>query len=104
MRDLRPFFVFLLSDFVARHQAAKPVDHAFATAIDELTRQTGLTMQERRILHLQLLGLGYEEIADTLNISLNTVRTHVRSIYMKTGAHGQTELFAKYFTPRIDSR
>lgn len=104
MRGMHHFFIFLLSDIVARHQAAKPVDHAFATAIEELTTKTGLTMQERRILYLQLLGLGYEEIAGTLNISLNTVRTHIRSIYIKTGAHGQTELFAKYFTPRIDPK
>lgn len=102
MERLRGFMVYALSDFVARHNMAKPIDHAFDLAVQGLMNETGLTMQERRIMILQLLGLSYEEVADTLNISLNTVRYHLRSIYTKTGAHSQAELFAKYFTPRFD--
>ncbi|HVZ38690.1 MAG TPA: helix-turn-helix transcriptional regulator [Candidatus Kapabacteria bacterium] len=103
MESLRSFVVFLLSDFVARHQLARPMGHSFAETVDEIAMTAGLTLQERRILMLQLLGMGYEEIADNLNISLNTVRTHVRSIYEKTGARGQTDLVAKYFTLKIES-
>ncbi len=102
MKRLHGFMTLLFSDFVARHQAARPVEHAFSVALTELTTSKGLTTQEQRIIILQLLGFSYEEVAETLNISLNTVRYHLRSIYTKTDAHGQSDLFAKYFTPRID--
>ncbi len=102
MESMRSFMIFVLSDLVARHNMARPIEHAFDSALQGLMTETGLTMQERRIMILQLLGLSYEEVADTLNVSLNTVRYHLRSIYNKTGAHSQAELFAKYFTPRVD--
>jgi DNA-binding CsgD family transcriptional regulator len=103
MERLHPFMEFLLSDFVARYQVANPVEHVFDLALEGLTRKTGLTIQERRIMVLQLLGLSYDEVATSLSISLNTVRYHLRSIYQKTGTHSLAELFAKYFTPKIDS-
>jgi DNA-binding CsgD family transcriptional regulator len=102
MEKLHTFMEFYLSDFAARHQAAQPSEHLFERAFDGLARESALTMQERRIMILQLLGLSYDEIAATLSISLNTVRYHLRSIYQKTGTHSLAELFAKYFTPRID--
>jgi DNA-binding CsgD family transcriptional regulator len=102
MEKLQSFITFLLSDFAARYQAAKPVEHVFDMALQRLTNERGLTIQERRITILQLLGLSYEEMATTLSISLNTVRYHLRSIYQKTGTHSLAELFAKYFTPRFD--
>jgi DNA-binding CsgD family transcriptional regulator/transposase len=102
MERLETFMSFLLSDFAARYQAATPVEHVFELTLDGLAVEIGLTMQERRIMILQLLGLSYEEMATTLSISLNTIRYHLRSIYSKTGTHSQAELFAKYFTPRID--
>jgi DNA-binding CsgD family transcriptional regulator len=101
MERLRGFFELLLSDIVARNEIAKPVANAFSMALEDLTVQTGLTVQEQRILVLQLLGFSYEEVAETINISLNTVRYHLRSIYAKTDTHSQAELFAKYFTPRV---
>ncbi|MDB5035391.1 MAG: transcriptional regulator, LuxR family [Chlorobi bacterium] len=102
MERLHGFLILILSDFVARHRVARPLEHVFNAAFSELARETGLTMQERRIFILLLIGLSYEEVAKTLNISVNTVRYHLRSLYNKTGTHGQTELFAKYFTPRYD--
>lgn len=102
LESLRGFIIFAFSDFVARHNVVRPIEHAFDVAFHGVTEEIGLTMQERRILMLQLLGLSYEEVADTLKISLNTVRYHLRSIYAKTGAHSQAELFAKYFTPGVD--
>jgi len=102
MERLNGFIEYILSDFAARYQNANPIEHVFEHALEGLAERIGLTMQERRIMILQLLGSSYEEIATTLSISLNTVRYHLRSIYQKTGTHSQAELFAKYFTPRFD--
>lgn len=42
-----------------------------------------LTEREAQILHLLLQEYTYQEIADTLQISLNTVKFHVKKIYSK---------------------
>jgi len=42
-----------------------------------------LTSREREVLERLASGLSYEQIALTLQVALNTVRTHVRSIYRK---------------------
>lgn len=42
-----------------------------------------LTTREREVLERLAAGLSYEQIALALQVALNTVRTHVRSIYRK---------------------
>ncbi len=46
-----------------------------------------LTPQERRLLKLLSEGNSYQEIADHLGISVNTVRTYIRSVYEKLHVH-----------------
>jgi LuxR family maltose regulon positive regulatory protein len=50
-----------------------------------------LTEREREVLGLLANLLSTEEIAGTLFISVNTVRTHVRSILRKLGATRRNE-------------
>ena len=56
----------------------------------------GLTDREEQVLALLAKGHSYKEIADLLNISFETVRTHVRSIYDKLHVHSRTEATLKY--------
>ena len=48
-------------------------------------------LSEREIEVLKLLGtdLSGPEIADKLNVSLNTMRTHTKNIYSKLGVSGR---------------
>jgi LuxR family maltose regulon positive regulatory protein len=46
-----------------------------------------LTDSETRILHYLPTNLSAPEIADQLSVSVNTVRTHMRHVYEKLGAH-----------------
>ncbi len=46
---------------------------------------------EIRVLHYLPSNLSMREIAAELSLSTNTVRTHVRHLYQKLGAHGRTE-------------
>jgi DNA-binding NarL/FixJ family response regulator len=55
-----------------------------------------LTDREGQVLALLAKGHAYKEIADLLNISFETVRTYVRSIYDKLHVHSRTEATLKY--------
>ena len=54
-----------------------------------------LTDRERDVLRLIAEGLTNQEIADRLVISLNTVKTHVKSIYHKLDVRNRAEAAAK---------
>jgi two-component system, NarL family, nitrate/nitrite response regulator NarL len=55
---------------------------------------SGLTIREREVLALIVAGAGSVEIADRLNISTNTVRTHVQGILTKLQVHSRLEAAA----------
>jgi DNA-binding NarL/FixJ family response regulator len=54
-----------------------------------------LTQREKEVLTLLSEGNNYQEIADTIFISVDTVRHHIRNIYRKLHAHSQSEAVAK---------
>lgn len=56
-----------------------------------------LTPREREVLGLLAKGDLYKQIADTLGISTNTLRVHVRAVYDKLHVHSRTEATIKYF-------
>lgn len=53
---------------------------------------SGLSTREQEILQLVLDGNSSEEIAERLFISVNTVNTHRRNIFKKTGARSVVDL------------
>jgi DNA-binding CsgD family transcriptional regulator len=59
----------------------QPVDRA--PAANEAGERPLLTAQEQAVLGLLVEDLTYEQIAQALTISINTVRTHVKNIYRK---------------------
>lgn len=50
-----------------------------------------LTPREQDTLDLISRGYSYDDVADTLGMSANTVRHHIRSIYAKLGVHSKVE-------------
>lgn len=50
-----------------------------------------LTSKETEVLDLVAKGLTYVEVAAQLGVAVSTVRTHVRGVYGKLGAHNKTE-------------
>ncbi len=101
MDRLRPFMEFMLSDCVTRHRFNEPIDNAFNNALEQLSHDFDLSPQERRVLMLRLVGQTYDQIADSISISVDTVGFHLKSIYRKTGSRGISELFGRYFTPLV---
>lgn len=58
----------------------------------ELAREGRLTPREEEVLSYLLAGYNRPYIRDHLHISLNTVGTHVKSIFVKLNVHSQQEL------------
>jgi DNA-binding CsgD family transcriptional regulator len=54
-----------------------------------------ITERENDVIILLLKGYSYNKIADTLCISISTVRTHVMNIYKKTNVNSRYELYNK---------
>ncbi len=52
----------------------------------------GLSATEAEVMRLASMGRGMGFVAQTLGISLNTARTHLKAIYAKTGVHHQAAL------------
>lgn len=69
-----------------------------------ITRETqNYDLSDREISVLNLLsdGCNYQEIAETLFISVDTVRHHIRNIYKKLHVHSQSEAVAKAIRKKI---
>lgn len=58
----------------------------------QLAGSYGLTQREQEVLGLLLKGRSIPYIKETLYISTNTAKTHVRHIYQKMGIHERQEL------------
>ena len=69
--------------------------HTSAESRREIARLYELTPAEERLLDLILDGSGLFEAAEQLGVSRNTVRTHMKRIYAKTGTHRQAELIRR---------
>lgn len=55
-----------------------------------------LTFTERAVLERLARGYFYKEIGAELNIAIDTVRTHIRSIYQKLHVHSRTEATVRF--------
>lgn len=59
-----------------------------------------LTAKERETLEHLVRNQSLDQIAETLVVSKNTVRTHVRNLYAKIGAHSRSDVCHLYDTVR----
>ncbi len=55
----------------------------------------GLTRREREVLCALAKGMSYKMIADTLGISFETVRSHLKGVYLKMSVNNNTAAVAK---------
>ncbi len=60
-----------------------------------------LSQREKEVLGLLSDGYNYQEIANSLFISVDTVRHHIRNIYKKLHVHSQSEAVAKAIRKKI---
>jgi DNA-binding CsgD family transcriptional regulator len=54
-----------------------------------------LTRRQREVLELLCLDRSYKDVAQTLHLSINTVKTHASRLYRKLGVNGRDELVGR---------
>jgi DNA-binding NarL/FixJ family response regulator len=77
-------------------QIARKVITAFQQTKDSHSETENLSSREQEILLYLAKGFRYKEIANTLFISTETVRTHLHHIYEKLHVRSRTEAVLKY--------
>jgi DNA-binding NarL/FixJ family response regulator len=82
-------------------EGGAPMSSAIARKVVQYFRQqvapelATLTEREREVLSALAEGQQYKEIADTLAISINTVRKYIKSIYEKLHVNTRSEAVKK---------
>jgi DNA-binding NarL/FixJ family response regulator len=74
--------------------AARMPGHPVRSLSDWPGRAQGLTARESEILALVIQGFRNEDIADALFLGVNTVKTHLKSLYRKLGARNRADVVA----------
>ena len=77
-------------------QLARRVVQYFSKPPDGESPVARLTPGEKDFLDQLAKGYAYKEIADRRNISIDTVRSYVRTVYEKLHVHSRTEAVVKY--------
>jgi len=75
---------------------ARKVVASFQKSKQSGGKQTHLSPREEMVLDCLAKGLTYKQIADQLEISIDTIRTYLRRIYEKLHVQSRTEAVAKY--------
>jgi len=91
----RPLNVFVVPLAVGAGLAAvffSDPDQGSSAAADLIGRAYGVTESERRIVLALLDGQPPKRIANAFDLSLNTVKSHLRSVFMKLGVRRQVDL------------
>lgn len=63
-----------------------------------------LTPTEEKVIRLLASGLQQKEISFQLDISVNTLKTHLRSAYRKLGVHNEAAAVARFCQQMISMR
>lgn len=78
-------------------QVARKVIHYFSNGLEKKNAHIdSLSNREKDVLAYLSKGYRYQEIADTLFINVETVRSHLRNIYEKLQVRSRTEAVLKY--------
>ena len=101
----------LLDAIREAHEGGAPMSPEIARKVITLFQQSGppekldqpLTPQETRLLKLLSEGYSYQNSAGQMNISINTVRNYIRSIYEKLHVNTKSEAVSKALRHRLIS-
>jgi DNA-binding NarL/FixJ family response regulator len=85
--------VTVVHETVAGHLDESAVAQEWDSA-EHLGEAAGLSARERSVLRLVVSGLSNQQIADRLYLSINSVKTYIRSTYRKVGVSSRAQAVA----------
>jgi two-component system NarL family response regulator len=77
------------------HQGKRSVSSAIQNKFATRSNQPALTAREVQVLELLVKGMRNKEIGETLAISEETARVHLKSIFVKFNVHDRTAALAE---------
>ncbi|MBP9089641.1 response regulator transcription factor [bacterium] len=77
------------------HGPGLPMIRAVLTDRVDMPGLSLLSRREKQILRLLIDGLSNQQMADTLELEVQTIKVHVRNTLKKLNAHGRTDAVAK---------
>ncbi|WP_336515068.1 response regulator transcription factor [Pollutibacter soli] len=90
------------------HNGGAPMNSSIATQVLKMFagmspagKDYDLSEREKEVLQSLVNGNSYKMVAASLKISIDTVRTHIRSIYEKLQVNSKSEAVAKALKDRI---
>ena len=94
----------IIEAIIELHEGGSPMSPKIARKVLQSFNNTGpnpvhalISKREREVLELLSKGFLYKEIAETLNISLSTVKRHLNHIYDKLQVQNKTEAVNKLY-------
>jgi len=81
---------FLLKRF-KKETPKETLNHHHHQTVNKVNDNFSLTSREHEVLGMISKGFRYNEIADSLGISTNTIRAHIRNIYRKMAVKSRSE-------------
>ncbi|HSB12189.1 MAG TPA: response regulator transcription factor [Blastocatellia bacterium] len=72
-----------------------------STELSGAPARLDLTGREQEVLQCLVQGHSYKQVADHLEMSIDTVRTHIRAIYKKLHVHNAAEAVARAIREKL---
>lgn len=94
----------ILSAIKEAHNGGAPMSMNIARKVVQSFRQqseSDLSPREKEVLKELCNGSSYKKVAESLFISQDTVRTHIRNIYRKLEVNSKAEAVAKAFKNKL---
>lgn len=96
-------FSIIFTYYFIKQHFAQPESSSTTMPAEDIFQHYHISPREQEVIELILQGYSNTKIAETLFISLNTVKKHVRNIYPKFGINSRYELIAFFkHTPSSD--
>lgn len=104
LAKLRPFVTYMFSNCIFRNRVKYPESLIVGELVSEMNSTPKYSEQDTSVLTLLLYGYSYKEAAASLDISIDTVKKHVKKVYSREKVGSLAELWAKYVTLQPSNR
>lgn len=100
--SLKPFIEWSIASVGCRRLYSRPTELTRSVLSALMRTALGLTVVDNFILTLLLSGYSYKQTAETMGVTIDTVKKHMKKVYSRAGVGSLAELWTKYYPQRWD--